>query len=86
MTPLQRNLAHLTQHGITGVASGPNDNNSSESTSANSPRESYVNVTNGQASVTGPSGASVTGSSINSLKVRFSRFGSLNFGRKQATG
>lgn len=75
-------MAHLTRHGITGVASGPGDNTSSDSVSANSPRESYVNVTNGPASITGPSGASVTGSSINSLKGRFSRFGSLNFGRK----
>ncbi|KAE9401567.1 cytoplasmic protein [Gymnopus androsaceus JB14] len=91
-TPLQRHLAHLTRHGINGVSSGPNDaQNGSDSFSVESPHDSFVNVGNGihalQAAQT--SGASVATSnfggslgSLNSLKGRFSRFGSLNFGRR----
>ncbi|KIK67093.1 hypothetical protein GYMLUDRAFT_37133 [Collybiopsis luxurians FD-317 M1] len=94
-TPLQRHLAHLTRHGINGVSSGPGPidmQNGSDSFSVESPHDSFVNVGNGihplHAAQT--SGASVTmsnfggslGSLSSSLKGRFSRFGSLNFGRR----
>lgn len=86
-TPLQRHLAHLARHGITGVSSGPGHNGDSASVSAGSPHDSFVNVGNGL-----PAGAlsnasvsiSNLGSSVGSLKGRFSRFGSLNFGRRGA--
>ncbi|KAJ3713330.1 cytoplasmic protein [Lentinula raphanica] len=90
-TPLQRHLAHLTRHGIIGVASGPPDaQNGSDSLSAESPHESFVNVVNGIHPVQSQnSGASMTTSnfggslgSLGSLKGRLSRFGSLNFGRR----
>ncbi|RDX50021.1 cytoplasmic protein [Lentinus brumalis] len=83
-TPLQRHLAHLARHGFNGVASGPGDNGGSDSFSEESPRNSVVTVGNhpvqtfsGAASVT----ASTLGS-IGSIKGRFSKFGSLNFGRR----
>ncbi|KAF9071101.1 hypothetical protein BDP27DRAFT_1505129 [Rhodocollybia butyracea] len=89
-TPLQQHLAHLARHGINGVSSRPSDaQNGSDSFSVESPHDSFVNVGNGihalQAAAT--SGASVTtsnfnNSSLSSLKGRFSRFGSLNFGRR----
>ncbi|EPQ57371.1 hypothetical protein GLOTRDRAFT_137711 [Gloeophyllum trabeum ATCC 11539] len=89
-TPLQRHMAQLTRHGITGVASGPE--NGSDSLSAGSPHESYVNVlgtapTHGGLGFVG-SGASFTtsgthlGSVGGSLRGRFSKLGSLNFGRR----
>ncbi|KAJ3793565.1 hypothetical protein GGU11DRAFT_850156, partial [Lentinula aff. detonsa] len=90
-TPLQRHLAHLTRHGINGVSSGPPDaQNGSDSFSVESPHESFVNVANGIHPLHAQtSGASVTTSnfggslgSLGSLKGRFSRFGSLNFGRR----
>ena len=82
---LQRNLAHLARHGFNGVSSGPGDNGGSDSFSEESPRNSVVTVGNnpvqtfsGAASVT----ASTLGGSIGSIKGRFSKFGSLNFGRR----
>ncbi|KAF8919995.1 cytoplasmic protein [Mucidula mucida] len=84
-TPLQRHLAHLTRHGINGVSSGPQD---SDSVSVESPEDSFVNVVGNMSSVSqepAPSGSSShMGSlgSLHSLKGRFSRFGSLNFGRR----
>ena len=86
-TPLQRHLAHLARHGINGVTSGPKDNGGSDSVSAESPQESFVNVGNG---VHGVSASQVSGTSVvtsirsmGSIKGRFSRFGSLNFGRRR---
>jgi len=83
-TPLQRHLAHLARHGINGVSSGPGDNGDSASMSAGSPHDSFVNVVNG---IPAPamSNGSVANSNLGSagsLKGRFSRFGSLNFGRR----
>ncbi|KAJ7209531.1 C2 domain in Dock180 and Zizimin proteins-domain-containing protein [Mycena pura] len=89
-TPLQRHLAHLARHGINGVSSAPGDTGGSDSLSAESPHNSFVNVGNGVHAVSGAkmSGASVATSksftSFGSLKGRFSRFGSLNFGRRGA--
>ncbi|TFK44595.1 cytoplasmic protein [Crucibulum laeve] len=90
-TPLQRHLAHLARHGINGVSSAPGDNGGSDSLSTESPHNSFVNVGNGihgtpaaqvsGASVSAPSYMGSIGS-LGSLKGRFSRFGSLNFGRK----
>lgn len=87
-TPLQRHLAHLTRHGINGVSSGPRD---TDSVSVESPEDlSFVNL-GGASSASQeplPSGASShMGSmgSLHSLKGRFSRFGSLNWGRRGAT-
>ncbi|KAF8972959.1 cytoplasmic protein [Flammula alnicola] len=93
-TPLQRHLAHLARHGINGVSSAPGDMAGTDSLSAESPHNSFVNVGGngihgtlaGQAS-----GASVATSymgsmgSFGSLKGRFSRFGSLTFGRRGAS-
>ena len=85
-TPLQRHLAHLARHGFNGVSSGPGDNGGSDSFSEESPRNSVVTVGNnpvptfsGAASV---AGASTLGGSIGSIKGRFSKFSSLNFGRR----
>lgn len=86
-TPLQRHLAHLARHGINGVSSAPGgDNGDAASISiAESPHDSFVNVANGLPAAA-LSNASVAnsnlGSSVGSLKGRFSRFGSLNFGKR----
>ncbi|KAF4598371.1 hypothetical protein EYR38_006773 [Pleurotus pulmonarius] len=94
-TPLQRHLAHLARHGINGVSSAPGDNGGSDSLSIESPHNSFVNVGNGIHGHTVPgaqaSGGSIISSgvgsmgSLGSLKGRFSRFGSLKFGRRGAT-
>lgn len=83
-TPLQRHLAYLARFGFNGVSSGPGDNGGNDSFSEESPRNSVVTVGNnpvptfsGAASVT----ASTLGS-IGSIKGRFSKLGSLNFGRR----
>ncbi|KAF8894918.1 cytoplasmic protein [Gymnopilus junonius] len=89
-TILQRHLAHLARHGINGVSSAPGDMAGTDSLSAESPHNSFVNVSNGihGTSAAQASGASVATSymgsmgSFGSLKGRFSRFGSLNFGRR----
>lgn len=81
-TPLQRHLAHLARHGFNGVASGPRDH-TSDSISEGSPHDSYMN--GGGMPLNMQSSASVAGStlgSIGSLRGRISRFGSLNFGRR----
>lgn len=83
-TPLQRHLAHLARHGFNGVSSGPGDNGGSDSLSEESPRNSVVTVGNAPAA-TMSGAASVTTStlgSIGSIKGRFSKLGSLNFGRR----
>ncbi|OBZ66616.1 Dedicator of cytokinesis protein 3 [Grifola frondosa] len=83
-TPLQRHLAHLARHGFNGVSSGPGDNGGSDSFSEESPRNSFVNGSGG-APIANLSGAASmnmsTIGSIGSIKGRFSKFGSLNFGR-----
>lgn len=94
-TPLQRHLAHLARHGINGVSSAPGDMAGTDSVSVESPRNSFVNVagSNGihSSSAGQVSGTSVAASymgsmgSFGSLKGRFSRFGSLNFGRRGAS-
>jgi dedicator of cytokinesis protein 3 len=94
-TPLQRHLAHLARHGINGVSSAPGEmNGGNESVSAESLRESVVNVNpNGTSGPPAPgySGASVASTSnlvslSGSIKGRLSRFGSLNFGRRAPAG
>lgn len=93
-TPLQRHLAHLARHGINGVSSAPGDAGGSDSLSAESPHNSFVNVGNGvhgshAAQMSGASVATSTMGSIGSfgsLKGRFSRFGSLNFSRRGNSG
>jgi dedicator of cytokinesis protein 3 len=96
-TPLQRHLAHLARHGITGVASAPGDMVGSDSMSVESPRNSFINVGNGNnpnpiqnASTAQVSGASVAPSYMGSvgsfsLKGRLSRFGSITFGKRNAS-
>lgn len=93
-TPLQRHLAHLTKHGLNAVASAPGDTPANDSVSTESPHNSIVNVVGGSSSSQQrngsihPSATSTTGSymgsigSFGSLRGRFSRFGSLNFGRR----
>jgi dedicator of cytokinesis protein 3 len=91
-TPLQRHLAHLARHGINGLSSAPGDLiGGSDSLSAESPHNSFVNVGNG---IHGTPAAQMSGASVatsymgsmgsfGSLKGRFSRFGSLNFSRNK---
>ncbi|TFK25476.1 hypothetical protein FA15DRAFT_590343 [Coprinopsis marcescibilis] len=89
-TPLQRHLAHLTKHGINAVSSAPGDAAGSDSLSAESPRNSVVNLGHSvhQSQPAQASAASVvsSGGSFGSLRGRFSRFGSLNFGRRNQNG
>ncbi|KAH9858640.1 cytoplasmic protein [Lenzites betulinus] len=86
-TPLQRHLAHLARHGFNGVSSGPGDNGGSDSFSEESPRNSVVTAGNGAPAPVLSGAASVTastlGGSIGSIKGRFSKFGSLSFGRRE---
>ncbi|KAH7908606.1 hypothetical protein BJ138DRAFT_1157281 [Hygrophoropsis aurantiaca] len=75
--PLRNHLAYVARHGINGLASGLRETAGSES-GAGSPRDSLVTVGNGASA--GMSGASVvmsTVGSMNSIKGRFSRLGSL---------
>lgn len=84
-TPLQRNLAHLARHGMHAISSGPGDSANSDSISAGSPHDSFVNVGTGipAASTSGTSMVTSNfGNSIGSLRGRISRLGSLNFGRR----
>jgi dedicator of cytokinesis protein 3 len=91
-TRLQKHIAHLARHGMNAVASGPGDGIDtgvgprSDSLSVGSPRGSFVNVTGNAGPSAGNSGASLFGSKSGSLKGRFSRFGSLSFGRKDGRG
>ncbi|EIW63135.1 cytoplasmic protein [Trametes versicolor FP-101664 SS1] len=85
-TPLQRHLAHLARHGFNGVSSGPGDNGASDSFSEESPRNSVVTVSNGAPAPVLSGAASMTAStlgSMGSIKGRFSKFGSLSFGRRE---
>ncbi|KXN90212.1 Dedicator of cytokinesis protein 3 [Leucoagaricus sp. SymC.cos] len=89
-TPLQRHLAHLARHGITGVASAPGDMVGSDSMSVDSPRNSFINVGNGNNAIQSTSAPQVSGASVApsfmgsvgsfSLRTRLSRFGSITFG------
>ena len=82
-TPLQRGLAHLARHGVNGVASGPRDTINSDIDDNSSPHNSFINGSS--APIPNLSGAvSINNSlgSIGSLRGRFSKFGSLNFGRR----
>ncbi|KAG7090843.1 hypothetical protein E1B28_009925 [Marasmius oreades] len=95
-TPLQQHLAHLARHGINGVSSAPGESQGgSDSFSAESPNNSFVNVGNGiHGSLAGGAAQSSSASVINSnvggstssiagsIKGRISRLGSLNFGRR----
>jgi dedicator of cytokinesis protein 3 len=88
-TPLARHLAQLTKHGINAVSSAPGELTAADSVdSVESPRNSFMNVaTNGhrhEMSQAEASAASIVsgGSFTSSLRGRFSRFGSLNFGRR----
>lgn len=98
-TPLQRNLAHLARHGFPGVTVGPGPGTESGtgfmggsgSLSAGSPQGSFVNVGStlpGTSTIASGAASVVTSgmTSIGSLKGRFSRLGSLNFGKHGRDG
>ena len=93
-TRLQKHIAHLARHGMNAVASSPGEGIDSgvpprsDSLSVGSPHGSFVNVTGnaGHSASAGNSGASLLGSKTGSLKGRFSRFGSLSFGRRDGRG
>ena len=93
-TRLQKHIAHLARHGMNAVASGPGESTGidsgvparSDSFSVSSPHGSFVNVTGNAGPSAGNSGASLLGSKSGSLKGRFSRFGSLSFGRLDRRG
>ncbi|KAI0700925.1 cytoplasmic protein [Cytidiella melzeri] len=78
-TPLQKSLAHLARHGVHGVASSPRDTMGSDFEDA--PHEYLANGSGGPITNIVGSAASTVGS-MGSLKGRFSRLGSLNFGRR----
>ncbi|KIJ67558.1 hypothetical protein HYDPIDRAFT_127628 [Hydnomerulius pinastri MD-312] len=83
-TPLQLHAAHVARHGINGVSTGWRQEAAGSESGAGSARNSMITVGNGTSGA-GPSGASVvmsTVGSMNSLKGRFSRFGSLSLGRR----
>jgi dedicator of cytokinesis protein 3 len=90
-TRLQKHIAHLARHGMNAVASGPGEGadgyHRTDSLSIGSPQGSFVNVTGTAGpSVTNAGTASIAGSkSAGSLKGRFSRLGSLSFGRRDGT-
>ena len=82
-TPLQRHLAHLARHGMNGVSSAPGEGGTgSDSVSAGSPQGSLLNVVGVGGHPVAASSGSIIGSVGGSLRGRFSRLGSLNFGRK----
>lgn len=87
-TRLQKHIAHLARHGMNAVASGPGEGidgfHRTDSLSLGSPQGSFVNVTGTAGpSVTNAGTTSIGGSkSAGSLKGRFSRLGSLSFGRR----
>ncbi|KAI0082009.1 cytoplasmic protein [Panus rudis PR-1116 ss-1] len=81
---LQRHMAHLARHGFTGVASGPRDHAGSDSLSEGSPHESFANGTGMPFNMhSAPSITTSTMGSIGSLRGRFSKLGSFNFGRRE---
>jgi hypothetical protein len=90
-TRLQKHIAHLTRHGMNAVASGPGEGVDSyihrtDSLSIGSPQGSFVNVTGTAGPSVINSGSLTTGSkSAGSLKGRFSRLGSLSFGRRDGS-
>jgi dedicator of cytokinesis protein 3 len=90
-TRLQKHIAHLARHGMNAVASGPGEGvdgyHRTDSLSIGSPQGSFVNVTGTAGpSVTNAGAASIAGSkSAGSLKGRFSRLGSLSFGRRDGS-
>ncbi|EJU03981.1 hypothetical protein DACRYDRAFT_105054 [Dacryopinax primogenitus] len=80
LTPLQRQIAHLSRNGIQGLSAGPNDRQSEE---PSSPNASTVNVVEPSLPVPATRTSSVP--SLNSLKKstsRLSRLGPLSWGRK----
>jgi dedicator of cytokinesis protein 3 len=86
-TRLQKHIANLTRHGMNAVSSGPAEGadgaiHRSDSLSASSPHGSFVNVTGNAGPSATNSGASLLGSKSGSLKGRFSRLGSISFGRR----
>ena len=86
-TRLQKHIAHLARHGMNAVASSPGEGidggmHRSDSLSVGSPQGSFVNVTGSAGPSVTNSGASLVGSKSGSLKGRFSRLGSLSFGRR----
>jgi len=86
-TRLQKHMAHLARHGMNAVSSGPGEGvdggvHRSESLSVGSHQGSFVNVTGTAGPSATNSGASLVGSKSGSLKGRFSRLGSLSFGRR----
>jgi dedicator of cytokinesis protein 3 len=91
-TRLQKHIAHLARHGMNAVSSGPQAGEGvdsgihrSDSLSVGSPQGSFVNVTGTAGPSATNSGASLAGSKGGSLKGRFSRLGSLSFGRRDGT-
>jgi dedicator of cytokinesis protein 3 len=81
-TPLQKHLAHIARHGINGVSSGSGEAVGSDTMSVSeSPSGSIVNVAGWSNPAAGSSGSSIVGSISGSIKGRFSRLGSLSFGR-----
>ena len=89
-TRLQKHLAHLARHGMNAVASGPGEGVvdagilRSDTLSVTSPQGSFVNVTGAAPEPSSTtSGASIMGSISGSFKKgRFSRLGTLSFGRR----
>jgi len=86
-TRLQKHMAHLARHGMNAVSSGPGEGadggiHRSDSLSVGSHQGSFVNVTGTAGPSATNSGASLAGSKSGSLKGRFSRLGSLSFGRR----
>jgi hypothetical protein len=89
-TRLQKHIAHLARHGMNAVSSGPSEGidggiHRSDSLSVGSPQGSFVNVTGTAGPSVTNSGTSLAGSKSGSLKGRFSRLGSLSFGRRDGT-
>jgi dedicator of cytokinesis protein 3 len=95
-TPLQRNLADLARNGLTGIGMGgsgpslgyePGMSSMTIGGDTSSPHGSFVNVgatLPPVATLAGSAASLMTsniGNSIGSIKGRFSRLGSLNFGR-----
>ena len=81
---LQRHMAHLARHGFNGVASGPRERAASDTFSEFSPYESFANGHGIPLNMTSAASisASTMGSIGGSIRGRISKFGSLNFGRR----
>jgi len=74
-TPLQMHAAHVARHGINGVLTGWRDISSDANTG--SPRDSLITVGNTGPAPSAASMVMSTTGSTNSIRGRFSRFGSL---------